>query len=160
LSQKQETHEFTRGVAHLFYAVDGKGAYRNTEPLSVTDKEDLGTSYYMLSGKGRTRIQSYVAELNDWNQQISSAIAGEGWVASGWCDIGVFGALAPWDMAVGVVLIREAGGVMKEATSRSEKWEDIQEGRVVFGNEEIVDSTIDALSKNALITIKNTTYNY
>jgi fructose-1,6-bisphosphatase/inositol monophosphatase family enzyme len=72
----------------------------------------------------------------------------------------VFGALAPWDMAVGVVLIREAGGVMKEATSRSEKWEDIQEGRVVFGNEEIVDSTIDALSKNALITIKNTTYNY
>jgi myo-inositol-1(or 4)-monophosphatase len=147
-------------IDYVFYAVDGKGAYRNNERLTVTEKTELDTSYYMLSGKGRTQIQPYVSELNEWNQQIGSAIAGEGWVASGWCDLGVFGALAPWDMAVGVVLLREAGGVMKEVTTHSEKWSEIKEGRVVFGNNVIVEKTLNSFSKNALATIENTKYDY
>lgn len=88
-----------------------------------------------------------------------SAVASEGWVASGWCDVGVFGALAPWDMAVGVLLVRESNGIFKSISGES-NWDSLKNGKVIFGNQILVDKTIKSFSNDAIETIKNTNYNY
>lgn len=147
-------------LEYLFYAVAGEGAYRNTEQLTVTNETNPSNAYIMLSGKGRTRFQPSVSTLNDWNQQIGSAVMGEGWVASGWCDVAVYGALAPWDMAVGYILIQEAGGVMKTVANGDEEWDAVSDGRVVFGPESLVDATLEELPDEARTVIKNSTYDY
>lgn len=145
---------------YLFYAVEGKGAYRNTEPLSVTTERDVSDAYIMFSGKGRTEIQPSVSNLNNWNQQLGCAVMGEGWVASGWCDVAVYGALAPWDMAVGKILIEEAGGVMKTVADEDSEWDAVSDGRVVFGNEQIVDSMLEHLPDEARSAVAESNYNY
>lgn len=147
-------------IEYLFYAVEGNGAYRNTEQLSVSTEDDVSESYIMLSGKGRTEIQPSVSELNDWNQQLGSAVMGEGWVASGWCDVAVYGALAPWDIAVGKILIEEAGGVMKTVAKGESSWNAVSDGRVVFGNEVVVDSMLADLPTEARQAVKESTYDY
>lgn len=149
-------------LEYLFYAVEGNGAYRNSQKISVTKNYDISDSYIVFSGKGREKIQPSVSEkLNQWNQQFGSAIMGQGWVASGWSDIGIYGSLAPWDMAVGKILIQESEGIMKSVENNSEKWDDISEGKVIFGNKELVNSTINKnLPEEAKNAILNSTYNY
>jgi myo-inositol-1(or 4)-monophosphatase len=161
-----EDNEPRVGVAYIpeldyvFYAVDGKGAYRNTTELSVSSATEVQTAFYILSGKGRTEIHPHISEINDQNQQLGSAVMAEAWVASGWCDIAVFGALAPWDMAVGVVLIREAGGKMKTIVGNQSDWDSISEGRVLFGNPALVENVSEYFGSEMDTVINQTSYEY
>lgn len=145
---------------YLFYAVRGEGAYRNQEPLSVTNQTALDQSYFTVSGKGTENFYNGLAQMSPWAQELGCAVAGEGWVASGWCDVGVFGALAPWDMAVGVVLIREAGGVIKTVNDGKTEWDEIQGGKVIFGPEDLVETVRDNLSSDIVEAILESEYNY
>lgn len=149
-------------LEYLFYAVEGNGAYRNAQKISVTKNSNISDSYIVFSGKGREKIQPSVSEkLNQWNQQFGSAIMGQAWVASGWSDIGIYGSLAPWDMAVGKILIQESGGIMKSVENNSKKWDDVSDGKAIFGNKELVNSTINRnLPEEAENAILNSEYNY
>lgn len=161
-----EDNEPTAGVFYMpeldnvFYACEDKGAYRNRTKLSVTDKKTISDSYVILSGKGRTEIQPGVSELTKQNQQLGSAVMGEGWISSGWADVGVYGALAPWDMAVGQILVKEAGGVMKEISTTNQMWDSVAEGKVVFGNESIVDEFISQLPDYSIQAALDAVYEY
>jgi fructose-1,6-bisphosphatase/inositol monophosphatase family enzyme len=146
---------------YLFYAVEGQGAYRNNEELQVSEQESVDSAYYNISGIGRTELHPNVSELNRWVQQLGCAVMAESWVASGWSDIGVFGAFGPWDIAVGVVLVREAGGVLKSILNdNSEDWNDLMEGRVVLGREKLVDKVLEELPEDTEDIVKDATYNY
>lgn len=145
---------------YLFYAVTGEGAYLGTERLSVSEEHDVSVSYPAVSGKGRDDVYPIVASMTEGAQQVGSAVMAESWVAAGWCDLGVFGALAPWDMAVGVVLVREAGGVIETVTDGASDWASIREGRVVFGNQRLVDAMHDELSSEDVEAIQNTSYDW
>lgn len=146
---------------YLFYAVSGCGAYRGTEQLHVTDETDVSASYPTLSGKGRTQLYPIITAMTtEGAQQVGSAVMAESWVASGWCDVGVFGALAPWDMAVGVVLVREAGGVMKTVADGAATWDAVSNGRVVFGNEELVDTIRNNFTTDHIQTVEQTEYDW
>lgn len=147
-------------LEYLFYAVSGQGAYRNADRLRVTDEDDVGSAYPNISGKGRTQIYPEIAELTEGAQQTGCALMAEGWVASGWCDIGVIGALAPWDMAVGVVLIREAGGVMKTIADGDTDWQSLSEGRVLFGNEVLADAMRDDISQETVEAVLDAEYDW
>jgi myo-inositol-1(or 4)-monophosphatase len=52
--------------------------------------------------------------------------------------------LAPWDIAAGVVLIREAGGMVSDETNRNRFMET---GTVVAGNEAIHEALLKQLKK-------------
>lgn len=145
---------------YLFYAVNGEGAYRNDEQLEVTEMEEFGQASVTISGKGREDFYDGLTDVNSWVQILGCAVACESWVASGWSDCAVFGALAPWDMAVGVVLIREAGGVMRTVDGGDEDWESLKEGRVVMGNESIVNRVRSQLPRESVQAILDSTYDY
>lgn len=161
-----EENEPTVGVFYMpeldyvFYAVSGKGAYRNETKLSVSNATDPQSGKIGISGKSRQEIFPELSGMNSWIQILGCAVAVEAWVASGWVNSAVFGALAPWDMVVGTVLIREAGGVLQEVESRQEVWESVKEGRVVMGNKELVENIQSQLSQNAIEIIQNSTYEY
>lgn len=162
-----EDNEPTAGVFHMpdlgytFYASKNKGAYCNTEQLSVTNEQHVSDAYIMFSGVGRGKIQpSISAEMNEWNQQLGSAVMGESWVSAGWVDVGIYGALAPWDMAVGNILVTEAGGVMKTIHDGKTNWDAVSEGRVIFGNEQLVTAVYDNFPHEAKSAALNATYNY
>jgi myo-inositol-1(or 4)-monophosphatase len=145
---------------YLFYAVAECGAYRGAEQLSVSDEQDIERSYPIVTGKGREKVYPVVAKMSEGAQHVGSAVMTESWVASGWCDVGVFTALAPWDMAAGVVLIREAGGVLKRVTDGASDWAAVSEGRVVAGAEPLVDAIRTEFSPEAVETVLNTEYDW
>lgn len=147
-------------LEYLFYAVEGDGAYRNGTKIQVSEETSVSDAYYTISGIGRTELHSNVSKLNRWVQQVGCALMSESWIASGWSDVGVFGAFAPWDVAVGVILIREADGVVKRISDQSEDWDDIKEGRVVLGNETLVDSVLESLPNETEDIVENATYDY
>jgi fructose-1,6-bisphosphatase/inositol monophosphatase family enzyme len=46
-------------------------------------------------------------------------------VAAGWTDGAILTGLQPWDVASGVILIREAGGEVENLNLKSNKWSNI-----------------------------------
>lgn len=143
---------------YLFYAVEGEGAYLNQDELEISDATIEDRLYTSLSGIGTKQFYDGVGEVSYWIQELHSAVAGECWVAASWSDVGVFGALAPWDMAAGTVILREAGGVLQNVESGSEEWKDLKEGKVVFGERELVEDFREQLSDETVQTIMNTVY--
>lgn len=139
---------------YLFYAVSEKGAYRNSEKLSVSLETDI-ECYYVTTGVGRTRLHPAILNLSNWIQQSGCAVMAEGWLASGWCDAGIFAKLEPWDMAAGVVLIREAGGIIKAVGTNETTWDAISEGRIVAGNERLVNLILNELDSETKKMIHN-----
>ena len=102
----------------IFTATSGGGAFRNGEPISVSTQDDLGAalvatgfpydrrrhsaSYASIVGEMLTHIQGI--------RRMGTASLDLAWVACGRYDAFWELKLAPWDVAAGILLIREAGG--------------------------------------------------
>jgi myo-inositol-1(or 4)-monophosphatase len=126
----------------LFTAEKGRGAYLNDRRLRVSARTDPGAS---LIGTGLpflghgNQLQT-LTEL----QPLMSRVAGIrrcgaaaidlAWTAAGRYDGFWEHDLKPWDMAAGIVLIREAGGFVSDDLG-SERM--LERGSVVAGNETI-----------------------
>ena len=107
-------------TGELFTATAGGGARRNGEPISVSSISDparalIGTGFPF---KDPTHVDRYLAALPALMRD-SAGIRRPGAAALDLADVacGRFEAfwelsLAPWDIAAGILLIREAGGVI------------------------------------------------
>jgi myo-inositol-1(or 4)-monophosphatase len=104
----------------LFTATAGGGARRNGEPIAVSSIDDpsralIGTGFPF---KDPNHIGRYVNTLPDLMREVAglrrpgSAALDLADVACGRFDAFWELSLAPWDIAAGILLIREAGGVV------------------------------------------------
>jgi len=105
----------------LFRAEKGRGAFLNDSPIAVSTRTSLGESLVGFD-------MSYDAEIGQeilgvasalWPGVVSvrvmgSAALGLAYVASGRLDMYFHLALYPWDLASGILLVSEAGGVVTE----------------------------------------------
>ncbi len=102
----------------LFAAVRGRGLTLNGEPVGVSSTEDL--EYSLITTGFPFRLfwyaETYLAVLHQFMlatrgiRRPGSAAADLAYVACGRFD-GYFEAgIAPWDVAAGIVLVREGGG--------------------------------------------------
>lgn len=107
----------------LYHAERGKGAYQNSEPIHVSDRE-LADSY--IAFESRIENDANLATMQKLRRQMtlcSSITSGfeHVLVASGKYDARI--ALDPygkdWDFAPGSLLIEEAGGVVANIGSQS-----------------------------------------
>lgn len=106
----------------LFIAVDGKGAYKNGERISVSDRDldtsviAFGTTPYRkkeYASKGFEIAENIFCNCADIRRSGSAALDMAN-IACGKLD-GFFECiLSPWDYMAGTVLIREAGGVVTD----------------------------------------------
>lgn len=102
----------------VFWAETGKGAWRNDYRLKVSGRKTLGDSL-LATGVPWRGVQGhgqFFKELHAFTQKVAgirrfgSAALDLAWVAAGRYDGYWERNLKVWDLAAGVVLVREAGG--------------------------------------------------
>lgn len=113
-------YEITRDES--FYAVKGKGAFLNGERIEVSPITELkqsliatGFPYYDFG-----RMESYLAildkvmKLTHGARRIGSAAVDLAYVACGRFEGFFEYNLNPWDVAAGILLVKEAGGIVSD----------------------------------------------
>jgi myo-inositol-1(or 4)-monophosphatase len=101
----------------MFSAMKGSGALLNGSPLRCSEVEKLSEAMCMASLPVKTSAQSaavnrFLKVLTEAQsvQRSGSAALNLCYVASGRVDAFWSTSLMPWDMAAGVLIVREAGG--------------------------------------------------
>jgi len=126
----------------LFTAERGKGAFLNNQRLRVAARKRLGDAVVGcglphlgrgdlgLAGRDLAAVQAKVAGL----RRFGAAALDLAWVAAGRFDGFWERDLSPWDIAAGLILVREAGGFVTDFQQGDSPW---ISGDVVAGNEAI-----------------------
>lgn len=127
----------------LYIAERGKGAFLNDQRLRVAGRRQLnecviacglphiGRGDHELSRLEMSALQPKVAGL----RRFGAASLDLAFVAAGRLDGYWERNLSPWDLAAGIILIREAGGVVSDLQSRDV--DALTTGNVVCGNETV-----------------------
>ena len=134
---------FNPANQETFTAERGKGAYLNDRRrLRVAARTELATSVIAtgIPHSGRPEHALFLQEL----QAVMAASAGVrrmgaaaldlAWTAAGRLDGFWERNLKPWDLAAGIVILREAGGYVSDADGKDAM---LAKGSVVAGNEAI-----------------------
>ena len=109
-------------LRETYHAIRGNGAYKNKQPIQVSNKSDFvdslfctGFPYNLNENLERlTKTFSHMLSLARGIRRTGSAALDLAWLAEGRFD-GVWEEnLKPWDTAAGQVLIEEAGGVVTD----------------------------------------------
>lgn len=106
----------------MFWAERGMGAYLNDRRLRVSARRRLEECVITtgIPHKGRGDHAAYLKELaavmdaTAGVRRFGSAALDLAYVAAGRCDAFWERDLAPWDMAAGILLVREAGGYVTD----------------------------------------------
>jgi myo-inositol-1(or 4)-monophosphatase len=126
----------------LFTAERGKGAFLNNQRLRVAVRQrlsdaviacglpHLGRGDLALGGRELAAVQEKVAGL----RRFGAASLDLAWVAAGRLDGYWERNLSPWDIAAGLILVREAGGFVTDLDRGDTPW---ITGDVVAGNDTI-----------------------
>ncbi len=101
----------------FFFAEKGKGAYLNGAPISVSTKADFNTAflvtgfpYHYDTTTDPLRVFSKLIKRGLPIRRLGSAALDLCWVACGRFDAFWEYYLNPWDLAAGLLIVREAGG--------------------------------------------------
>ena len=135
----------------LFSAERGQGAYLNNTRLRVAARRDLADALITCGipplnrAAEHARFQSELAEVmrRAGNvRRLGSAALDMCFVAAGRCDAYWERGIKTWDMAAGIVLVREAGGFISDADGGPEM---MANGTICCGNEFIHRRLLDLL---------------
>ena len=91
----------------MFYAEKNNGAFLNNQRIRVSNKNNLNECLFALGGKIKN-------EPNFANRRSGSAALDLAYVAAGRYDGYYQKNLNLWDIAAGIVLVTEAGGILKD----------------------------------------------
>jgi myo-inositol-1(or 4)-monophosphatase len=126
----------------MFTAERGKGAFLNDKRLRVAGRQRLGDALIAcglphygrgdlaLNGKEMAAVQERVAGL----RRFGSAALDLAWIAAGRFDGYWERGLSPWDVAAGILLVREAGGFVTDLDGSDAM---LAKGDIIAGNETI-----------------------
>jgi myo-inositol-1(or 4)-monophosphatase len=135
----------------MFYAEKGKGAFLNDRRLRVSARDTLGDALLAtgIPFRGRPGHAPFLAEL----ERVMPAVAGVrragtasldlAYVAAGRYDGYWEKGLQPWDIAAGILLVREAGGFISDFNGGKE---DLAKGHVVAANAKLQRPLLDLLA--------------
>ncbi|MEX2159738.1 MAG: inositol monophosphatase family protein [Dehalococcoidia bacterium] len=104
-----------------FHAVRGGGAFVNETPIRASDKSTVLASILGLDlgyddepGKQQLRLIYHLFPGMQAIRISGSAALGLAYAAAGRFDLFVHRYLLPWDIAAGILLVREAGGLITD----------------------------------------------
>ncbi len=136
----------------LYVAERGGGAFLNDRRLRVANRRELhdcviGTGIPFIGrGDHRAYLKEQQLVMNETAgiRRCGAAAIDLAWVAAGRFDGFWESDLHPWDMAAGIVLIREAGGFVTDLSGRDRM---LETGGISAGNETIHRKLLDVLAK-------------
>ncbi|WP_019960916.1 inositol monophosphatase family protein [Woodsholea maritima] len=138
------------GKDELFHAEKGRGCFVNDRRLRVSGRRHFhdmvigtGTPFFGKSGhaqflKELHQVMPHCAGI----RRNGSAALDLAWVAAGRFDGFWERNLKPWDIAAGIVLVREAGG---HITAIEEDTNVLETGNIIAGNEYARDELIERI---------------
>jgi myo-inositol-1(or 4)-monophosphatase len=126
----------------LFTAERGSGAFLNDRRLRVAVRRNLGEAVIGcgIPHRGRGDAARFRRELEAVQGRVAgvrrfgAAALDLAWVAAGRLDGFWERGLSPWDMAAGILLVREAGGYVSDLDGGDDM---LDKGHIVCGNEVI-----------------------
>ena len=126
----------------LYTAEKGKGAFLNDRRLRVAGRRALSECVVAVGipPRGRLGHKQFLAECEAAMRETAgvrstgAASLDLAWVASGRFDAYIERGLQPWDIAAGILFVREAGGMVSDAGG-GEKM--LQSGGVLAANNQI-----------------------
>jgi myo-inositol-1(or 4)-monophosphatase len=136
----------------LFVAERGKGAFVNERRLRVAARRELADTVIgcgLPHRGGRVDLDLFRKELAAVQPQVAglrrtgAAALDMAWVAAGRFDGYWERGLSPWDLAAGLVLVREAGGFATDLDGGDAV---LGKGSIVAGNEMIHRALLAALT--------------
>jgi myo-inositol-1(or 4)-monophosphatase len=106
---------FNPATGEYFHAIRGHGAFLNGEPIKVTGRTALEGALFIASGglfKKRIWKEPWPGVESRWVNSVAYRLA---LVAAGRADATVsLSAKCEWDLAAGVLIVEEAGGVVTD----------------------------------------------
>src|SRR5262245_3478687 len=126
----------------IFTAEKGKGAFLNDRRIRVAARSELADALIGtgIPHSGRPAHDHYLAELravmaaSAGVRRLGAAALDLAWTAAGRFDGFWEKNLRPWDLAAGIVILREAGGFVSDAEGKEAV---LAQGSIVAGNEAI-----------------------
>lgn len=139
----------------LYVAEKGKGSFLNGEKISVSDNNDFSKTFVTYChGKQKKDIEEILAIMKETRLDVQEmtrfkASALElAYLAAGRVDVFIHNNMSPWDVAAGVLLVREAGGKVTDYSNN--EW-DLTKNYLLASNgkihEEILNRINSALKK-------------
>jgi myo-inositol-1(or 4)-monophosphatase len=127
----------------MFSAERGKGSFLNDKRIRVATRKKLSESILItgIPHLGRGNKELFLKEMDMIIPEVAgirrsgSAALDLAWIAAGRYDIFWERGLSIWDIAAGVLLVREAGGFAK-GIDGSDK--DLWDGNIISGNDDII----------------------
>ena len=127
----EEEGEITAGLVYdpirdeLFYAAKGRGAYLDEKRLRVSGRESLSDSLMSASRPhpAQESAKDFQSELvalralsshTGGSRNLGAATLDLCYIAASRLDLYVGLSLAPWDMAAGLLIVKEAGGYISD----------------------------------------------
>jgi len=133
----------------LFTASRGKGASLNGKRIRVSNRSKLESALISTGmPKQKRHLQSYFASIEQMHGSIAgirrsgSTTLDLAYVAAGFLDAYWNVETQPWDMAVGSLLIREAGGMVTDIDGGTDF---MQAGSIVATNPKLIKPIIQLL---------------
>ena len=126
----------------MFFAEKGKGAFLNDQRIRVAARKNMaeavvacGLPHHGRPGIARAHqetiaVQEKVAGL----RRFGAAALDLAWVAAGRLDGYWERDIKPWDMAAGLIIVREAGGYASDCSGKDDM---LAKGEILVGNETI-----------------------
>ncbi len=108
-------------LKEMFTTVKGGGSYLNGKKISVSDVSDFSRSFlvtgfpYNIINHGRNWSEHFLSIVRNGIpvRRLGSAALDLAYTAAGRFDGFWEIGLSPWDVAAGILMVREAGGVVK-----------------------------------------------
>jgi myo-inositol-1(or 4)-monophosphatase len=106
----------------LFWAEKGRGAFLNDKRIRTSARKGLDEALLAtgIPFRGKPGHATFLTELHTLAPKVAgvrrygAASLDLAWVAAGRFDAFWERGLGPWDMAAGIVLVREAGGLVRD----------------------------------------------
>lgn len=142
----------------VFWAARGEGCFLNNRRLRVSARRDL-SSAILATGvpfgnrPGREELLEVLGPIMDRTaglRRFGAASLDLAYVAAGRFDAFWEFGLSPWDVAAGILLVREAGGMVSEIDGRSDP---LNGGTILASNSELND-TVRRILQDAVRSVR------
>jgi myo-inositol-1(or 4)-monophosphatase len=136
----------------MFSAEKGKGAFLNDQRIRVAARRGLADAVIAcgLPHRGRGQLELGTKEIGAMQHEVAglrrfgAAALDMAWVAAGRLDGYWERNIKPWDIAAGLILVREAGGFVTDCDGDDDM---MGKGQIVAGNEAIQKEVVRVLQQ-------------
>lgn len=138
-------------IKELYFTEKGRGAFLNGKRIKVSKESKLEESILLFCHGHKKRDYQEVTRIYTAFKlkcrslrQLGSALLELGFVAAGRCESLMIDGLTTWDLATGVLLVKEAGGQVTDFHGK--EW-DLKSTSIVATNSRIHNQLLPTLKK-------------